>query len=217
MCKSLLVTFRLKALKYVRMKLDLFPVHRSHVKNSLVQPSFPPFLLFVLVFPTSSSVSFLPLVPPFPLFYFSHSPSPTSHCFLSFSNPLFLFPYLYKWTFSLSAVPFFDTAAHSWCLLKMLFWVTPPLISFSLLPLYVTLKLGEKSGPAGQVLLRGPQHQNHHMAEAHSRVCAQLPAVAEPAEPAAGCHAPVQPALPLPGTSSLTWHTRLNVSQICWI
>lgn len=91
MCKSLLVTFRLKVLKYVRMKLHLFPVHRSHVRNSLVQPSFPPFLLFVLVFPTSSSVSFLPLVPPFPLFYFSHSPSPTSHCFLSFSCLCFFF------------------------------------------------------------------------------------------------------------------------------
>lgn len=67
------------------------------------------------------------------------------------------------------------------------------------------LQLGEASGPAGEILLRGPQHQNHHMAEAYGRVRAQLPAVAEPAQPAAGRHAPVQPALPLPGTPGLHW------------
>lgn len=70
--------------------------------------------------------------------------------------------------------------------------------------------MGEASGPAGQVLLRGPQHQNHHMAEAHGRVGAQLPAVAEPAQPAAGRHAPVQPALPLPGTDSVVQHTEVT-------
>lgn len=79
-------------------------------------------------------------------------------------------------------------------LLKATALFTPP--SPSLFP----LQLGEASGPAGEVLLRGPQHQNHHMAETHGRIGAQLPAVAEPAQPVAGRHAPVQPALSLPGT-----------------
>lgn len=67
-------------------------------------------------------------------------------------------------------------------------------------PFPLSPQLGEASGPTGQVLLCGPQHQNHNMAEAHGGVGAQLPAVAEPAQPAPGRHAPVQPALPVSGS-----------------
>lgn len=73
------------------------------------------------------------------------------------------------------------------------------------------LQVGEARGSSGQVLLRGPQHQDHHVAAPHGRVRQELRAVAVAAQPAARGHAAVQPEVPVPGESwvgqghGLTW------------
>lgn len=72
-------------------------------------------------------------------------------------------------------------------------------------------QVGETRGSSGQVLLRGPQHPDHHVAAPHGRVRQELRAVAVAAQPAARGHATLQPEVSLPGESwgwcwwGLTW------------
>jgi len=63
----------------------------------------------------------------------------------------------------------------------------------------VCVQVGASRGPHGPGVLRGPHHAHHHLAAAHAGVGAQLRGVAAPAQPAAGRHAAVQPALHLRG------------------
>lgn len=185
----------------------LLEINRPHVRNSwIIISSFLFFLLVVLpvLSPFHFYSSSLPLSFPFPL-----TPTLFSFPFL----PLFIFPCLYNWMLVVTVVLLFDTTTLSWCLIKMLLKVA--VLPYQL-PFFPILQLGEASRPEGQVLLRGPQHQNHHMAEAHSWVCAQLPAVAEPAQPAAGRYAPVQPALPLPGIPTFPWPSLIASFKCIW-
>lgn len=63
----------------------------------------------------------------------------------------------------------------------------------------VRVQVGAPRGPHGPGVLRGPHHAHHHLAAAHAGVGAQLRGVAAPAQPAAGRHAAVQPAVHLRG------------------
>lgn len=66
-------------------------------------------------------------------------------------------------------------------------------------------QVGEARGSSRQVLLRGPQHPDHHVAAPHGRVRQELRAVAVAAQPAPGSHAAVQPKVLVPGESWACW------------